>query len=86
MNLSSLNFTTESVQEWEVTFPNNSHPMHELESGNPSTFLPGWKVDANSGLTISDVGLGLNGTMLVCVAVGANEEVRSEAVILFVGG
>ena len=85
--LSSLNHTIITAQEWEVTFPNGSHPPEgRLDSSNPLTFPPGWNVNIDAGLTISNVTLDLNGTMLVCVAVDADEDAFSEAVILTIGG
>ena len=67
-------------------FANNSQINPRLQSGNPSTFPLGWNVDASSGLTIMEIGVDLNGTEFVCLAVGADKEVSSEPVILTVGG
>ena len=81
INLLSFNYTTEAQQEWEVTFANSSDPpAGRLQSNNPWTFLPGWNVNVNSGLTISNVTLDLNRTILFCVAVGADKESFNKAV------
>lgn len=78
--------TIDANQQWMVVFSNQTELSPLPRSSDPTTFPPGWSVDSNVGLSISDAGLDLNGTTLQCIAVGAGGQKDSHPVQLVIGG
>ena len=78
--------TIDANQRWVVVFANQTELSPLPRSSDPTTLPSGWSVDSNMGLTLSDVGLDLNGTTLQCIAVGPSGQTHSDTVQLIIGG